>query len=91
MKLREGGDSFDRLFLAIANSQLGRQPEAENWFDRATDYIDAKNWQLNRDFTPLDLLRFRSQAEALLGKEGQTSVPQSGGSPDANMEPSNDH
>ena len=78
MELRAGGDSFDRLFLAIAHWQLGQQDEARRWFADAVDFIDNKNRQLSRDFTPLDLLRFRAQAETLLGVEGQDTSQTTG-------------
>ena len=66
MKLRAGGDSFDRLFLAMAHWQLGQEDLARRSYDDAVDFIDNRNRRLSRDFTPLDLRRFRAQADQLL-------------------------
>jgi tetratricopeptide (TPR) repeat protein len=61
MELRDGGDAFDWLFLAMANWQLGQKEEARKWFDKAAEWMDmnhSKNEELHR---------FRSEAAELLG------------------------
>jgi tetratricopeptide (TPR) repeat protein len=39
MKLRQEGDGFDWLFLAMAYHQLGKAVEANKWLDKALDWI----------------------------------------------------
>ncbi len=61
MELRQGGDSFDWFFLAMAEEQLGHKDEARKWHGKAVEWMDknrAKNDQL---------VRFRAEAEQLLG------------------------
>ena len=60
-ELRNGGDSFDWFFLAMANWQLGKKAEARKWYDEAVQWMD-KNQPKDEE-----LRRFRSEAEALLG------------------------
>jgi len=60
MKLRQGGDSIDWFFLAMAHWQLGDKEEARRWYDRAAEWMD-KNRAENAD-----LRRFRAEAEELL-------------------------
>jgi tetratricopeptide (TPR) repeat protein len=59
--LRNGGDSFDYFFLAMAHHQLGNHAEARRWYDRAVQWMDQN--------APKDdeLLRFRAEAAELLG------------------------
>ena len=61
MELRKGGDSFDWFFLAMAHWQLGDKGEARKWYDRAVVWLE-KNQPGNEE-----LLRFRAEAEQLLG------------------------
>jgi len=65
MSLRNAGDSFDRLFLALAFWKLGDAQQAQHWYAEAADYIDNRGWRITRDFTPLDLERFRDEAKEL--------------------------
>jgi tetratricopeptide (TPR) repeat protein len=62
MSLRNGGDSFDWFFLAMAHCRLGNRDEARTWFDRAVQWMDKHK--------PHDaqLRRFRAEAEAMLSK-----------------------
>ena len=78
IQLRSGGDSFDRLFLAMAHWQLGDKEKARERYDQAVDYIENRGRRLSRDFTPLDLLRFRSEAEELLGVDQQVPAAAKG-------------
>ena len=57
MDLRNGGDSFDWFFVAMANRQLGHQQEARKWYDKA----------VKRMFLNEELWRFRAEAASLLG------------------------
>jgi tetratricopeptide (TPR) repeat protein len=61
MALRDGGDSFDWFFLAMANWQLGHQDEARKWYEQAVAWME-KNSPNNPE-----LDRFRAEAAELLG------------------------
>ena len=61
MALRSGGDSNDFFFLAMAHWQLGNKDQARKWYDRAVEWME-KNKPRHAE-----LLRFRAEAEALLG------------------------
>ena len=61
MELRNGGDSFDWFFLAMAHWQLGDKPQARSWYDKAVAWME-KNQPKNEE-----LIRFRAEAAALLG------------------------
>ena len=65
IELRRGGDAFDRLFLAMAHWRAGNNKKALERYDEAVHYIEDRNMHLSRDFTVLDLERFRAEAEAL--------------------------
>jgi tetratricopeptide (TPR) repeat protein len=64
-ELREGGDSSDWFFLAMAHWQLGDKDQARRWFDQAAAWM-GKNQPKNEE-----LLRFRREAEALLQIQGK--------------------
>src|SRR5262249_38530501 len=40
MELRQGGDSNDWFFLAMAHWQLGQKDKAREWYDRAVRWMD---------------------------------------------------
>jgi serine/threonine protein kinase/tetratricopeptide (TPR) repeat protein len=61
MELGKGGDSIDWIFLAMAHWQAGERDKAREWYDRAVQWMD-KNQPKNEE-----LLRFRAEAETLLG------------------------
>jgi tetratricopeptide (TPR) repeat protein len=63
MALRQGGDSFDWFFLAMAHWQLGDKDEARRWHDRAVE------WMKKKDPTNEELIRFRAEAAELLSVE----------------------
>jgi len=65
MALRNGGDSFDWFFLAMAHWQLDRQDEARRWYDKAVQ------WMENNSPDDEELLRFQAEAEELMGIEKQ--------------------
>jgi len=67
MQRRAGGDSFDRLFLAMAHWQVGEKQEARRWYQQALEYIDHDGRTISRDFTPLDAKRIRAEARQLIG------------------------
>jgi serine/threonine protein kinase/Tfp pilus assembly protein PilF len=55
--------AFNGFFLAMAHWQLGRKPDAQTWYDRSVEWT-LKNQPRNRE-----LIRFRAEAEQLLGIE----------------------
>jgi serine/threonine protein kinase/Tfp pilus assembly protein PilF len=60
VKRRNGGNSIEWFFLAMAHWQLGHREEARDWYDKAVEWMEMnqpKNEQL---------LRFRAEAEELL-------------------------
>jgi superkiller protein 3 len=61
MELRNGGDSVDWFFLAMAHWQLGQKVKARDWYDRAVQWME-KNQAKNEE-----LGRFRAEASELLG------------------------
>ncbi len=65
MKGRDGGDSFDWFFLAMAHWQLGEEKKAREFFDRALQWMD-KHQPTNEE-----LLRFRAEAAELLAVENK--------------------
>lgn len=60
MRIRQGGDSFDWFFLAMAHWQLGRKDEACKWYEQAALWM-TKNNPVNDE-----LNRFREEAAELL-------------------------
>jgi uncharacterized protein HemY len=60
-QLREGGNSYDWFFLAMAHWQLGKKDKARQWYDKAVDWMEKS--------APGDkeLIRFRAEAGGLLG------------------------
>jgi tetratricopeptide (TPR) repeat protein len=65
MKLRNGGNSFDWFFLAMAYGRLGQAKEARGWYERATQWM-KKNQSQNAE-----LRRFREEAGKMLGMKDQ--------------------
>ena len=55
---------YNGFFLAMAHWQLGHQDEARQWFDKAVEQIEKK-----RPKREEVLLRFRTEAEKLMGIE----------------------
>jgi serine/threonine protein kinase len=70
-KLRQGGDSSDWFFLAMAHWQLRKKDKARQWYDKGVAWMDkykAKDEELSR---------FRQEAEELLGiKEPREQIPE---------------
>jgi tetratricopeptide (TPR) repeat protein len=60
MELRNGGDSFDWFFLAMAHWQLGDRDQARTWYDKSVTWMEKNN---PRD---VELRCFRAEAAALL-------------------------
>jgi tetratricopeptide (TPR) repeat protein len=60
MEIRDGGDSFDWFFLAMAHQKLGHEKEARQWYDRSVRWMEQNAPQHD------ELLRLRAEARALL-------------------------
>jgi tetratricopeptide (TPR) repeat protein len=60
MELRNGGDSSDWFFLAMAQWQLGNKDDARKWYDKAVQWME-KNQPKNEE-----LGGFRAEAETRL-------------------------
>jgi serine/threonine protein kinase/Tfp pilus assembly protein PilF len=67
---RQGGDPYDWFFLAMIAWQQNKPDEARDWFHRATD------WMATHHPLSADVLRYRAEAEALLGKAPAKSPSQ---------------
>jgi tetratricopeptide (TPR) repeat protein len=68
MDLRNGGDSFDWFFLAMAYWQLGNKDKARQWYEKAVEWMNKNQKQLqqNKQWDE-ELRRFRAEATQLLG------------------------
>ncbi len=62
MSMKEGGDSLDWFFLAMAHWRLGDRDQARTWFDRAVQWMDRHKAHDE------ELRRFRAEAEAMLAE-----------------------
>jgi tetratricopeptide (TPR) repeat protein len=62
--LRNGGDSFDAFFLAMAHWQLEDKEKARDWYDKAVEWMGKYPWD---GYQFEELCRFRAEAEELLG------------------------
>jgi serine/threonine protein kinase/tetratricopeptide (TPR) repeat protein len=62
-QLRKGGDSFEWFFLAMAHWQLGDKDRAHKLYEQAVRWMD-QNKPKNAE-----LVRFRAEAEELLGRK----------------------
>jgi tetratricopeptide (TPR) repeat protein len=67
VELRQGGDAFDLLFLAMAHQKLDNHLAARKAYDRALHWIEKNKETLDKDKAQAEeLRRFRSEAEAVL-------------------------
>ncbi len=60
--LRRGGDAYDWFFLAMASWQLGDRAAAGEWYEKSV------RWMGQSGPVPQELIRYRAEAEALLGR-----------------------
>jgi eukaryotic-like serine/threonine-protein kinase len=67
MEMRQGGDSFDWFFLAMAHYRLGHEMEGRHWYDQAVQWMD-KNKPNHKE-----LRRFRTEAAAMLKLEDKNN------------------
>ena len=69
MDLRQGGDAFDWLLLAITHWQLGRKEEAIQWYTKAHDAIETGKPIFYEYLGVMAVERLRSEAATLLGAQ----------------------
>ena len=67
MDLRQGGDAFDWLLLAMTHWQLGQKEEALQWYTQAQEAIETGKPIFFRYLGALTVKRLRGEAEILLG------------------------
>ena len=72
MELNSGGNAFDWFFLAMIHSRLGDQIRAREWYVRASDWMEDERSE------DKELLRFREEADRLMGEE-EPAVPNDAG------------
>jgi len=63
MQFRNGGSCLDWIVLAMSHWQLEEKDQAQQWYDRAVQWMDKRTTQ------DKELRRLRSEAEELLGIE----------------------
>jgi tetratricopeptide (TPR) repeat protein len=80
---RDGGDSADFFFLAMAHWQLGEKEQARQWYDRAVAWM-AKNRPQDEE-----LKRFRAEATNLLGIKDEPEAEPIPAPQDADRPPNN--
>jgi tetratricopeptide (TPR) repeat protein len=70
MEIRQGGDSFDWFFLAMAHQKLGHENQARRWYQQAVEWMEKHAPQDE------ELRHFRPEAEEVLGIRETKSQPQ---------------
>src|SRR5262249_21833363 len=70
MEVRQGGDGFDWIFLAMTRWQMGEKEEARNWYDQAIRWIE-KNRPCDEELRGL-----RLEAAALLQIDQRNAKPE---------------
>jgi serine/threonine protein kinase len=63
MRLRAGGNAYDWFFVAMASERLGKTSQARDWYQKAVA------WHQKEQPFNGDMLRFRSEAAAVIGVE----------------------
>ena len=67
MDLRQGGDAFDWLLLAMTHWQLGQKDEAIQWYTKAQEAIETGKPLFYEYVGVMAVQRLRSEAETLFG------------------------
>jgi tetratricopeptide (TPR) repeat protein len=68
-KLREGGDAFDWLFLAMAHQKLGDADQARKCYTQAVQWLENNPQALAHPRQAEEFARFRQEAEEVLGNK----------------------
>jgi tetratricopeptide (TPR) repeat protein len=70
VELRNGGDCFDWLFLAMAHWRLGHKDEGQVWYEKAVQWVKKNDEALkNNKVYAEELRRFRAEADEMLSKK----------------------
>ena len=70
MRIRNGGDAFDWIFLAMAHWQCGDKEKAQHSYNRVVEAIEQKQPFLRCMFdSPYQLEDLRKEAETLMGRK----------------------
>src|SRR5262249_37875920 len=77
MQTGSGGDSFDRILLAMACWQLGEKDQARNWYSQAVQWMEKNEQHAFTEELRHDLARFLDDAAQMLGIKGQPTVKES--------------
>jgi serine/threonine protein kinase len=78
MDLRQGGDAFDWLLLAMTHWQLGQEERALRWYTKAQEAIQAGKPLFYEYLGVMAVQRLQQEAELLLG-EGIADARKEGG------------
>jgi tetratricopeptide (TPR) repeat protein len=70
MRIRNGGDSLEWFFLAVASWKLGRKNEAMQWYEKAIKWMES-----NTPGYSQELRLVRTAAEKLLKPDGPRDNP----------------
>jgi tetratricopeptide (TPR) repeat protein len=81
MKRRSGGDALDWFFLGMAHWQLGNKDEGRRWYEKSVEWMDA-NAPANTE-----LIRFRAEADALMGLAEASDAPDAANDEPATKQP----
>jgi serine/threonine protein kinase len=75
MKLRNGGDSLEWLYLAMIHGRLGEKEQARKWYDQAVQWME-QNAPDNSELKHLrtELKNIRAEAAELLGIKESPSL-----------------
>jgi Flp pilus assembly protein TadD len=74
MQVGSGGDSFDRILLAMSCWQLGEKDEARKWYNAAVQWMGKNEQHAFNEELRDDLARFFGEADQMLGVKGQPAV-----------------
>jgi uncharacterized protein HemY len=74
MDLRQGGDAFDWLLLALTHWQLGRKEEAIERYSQAQAAIEAGKPLFFRYLGAMAVQRLRTEAEMLLDHQVEDGI-----------------
>src|SRR5262249_25968671 len=67
MALRQGGDAFDRLFLAMAHQKLANPVAARKAYDESVQWLEENKALIEKDkWRAEELSRLRSEAAQVL-------------------------
>jgi len=82
MALRQGGEGWDWLFLAMARWRQGQKEDARKWCRQAAAWAEKaehnKPWAESNPEVVKDLRRLRAEAAKLLGLPGARSPAKEG-------------